>query len=176
MEYKKNNEITGTDVLVISEDFNKPLKTLLVVAKNMAREKGLDLIQVGTAENEIPVCKILDYSKFLYQQKKKAKESAKHQVTIGFKQLKFGPNISDHDLGYKMNQIEKFLKEPNKVKITIMFMGRQKLFQGVGEKVLDKIIDRFNSIATVEAKEYCDNKDISILLAPTTNKNQAEHK
>lgn len=169
MEYKKNNEISGTDVLLINDATNKPVKTLLVVAKNMAREKQLDLVQFSSGENDIPICKIIDYSKFLYQQKKKAKETARNQVIIGFKQLKFSPNISDHDLGYRFKQIESFLREPNKVRITVTFHGRQKLFQIVGERLLDRVIERFNSIASVESKDRTENKEISITLAPLSN-------
>jgi len=114
-------------------------------AINMARVKGLDLVQVS--DREVPVCRILDYSKYRYTQAKKNK-GAKHVSTV--KEIRFRPHTDDHDIEVKLGKINKFLTDGHKVRITIFFRGRENIFKKEGFKQMDKIKEHLSAIAKVE--------------------------
>lgn len=111
-----------------------------------ADEKGLDLVEV--APNAAPpVCRIMDYGKYKYQQAKRAKESKKHQHTISVKEIKYRPKIDKHDFDYKTNHVREFLEEGNKVKITIMFRGRELAYPQAGKDILRRVLDATEDLA-----------------------------
>ena len=105
----------------------------------MAREKNLDLVEISPTANP-PVCRIMDYGKFLYQQEKKEREAKKHQKTIAVKEVKFRINVDDHDYETKKNHVLRFLDDGDKVKATIFFRGREMTRTGLGRQILERLI------------------------------------
>jgi translation initiation factor IF-3 len=118
---------------------------------NMAIEKKLDLVEVA-ANAKPPVCRIMDYGKFRYEKEKKAKEAKKKQTKVIVKEIKFKPRIDKHDLETKMNKIEKFLSKGNKVKVSLMLFGRERMHADRGIQVLELVAKRFEETAVVEKK------------------------
>lgn len=133
----------------------------------MARSQGLDLVEISPTADP-PVCKIVDYSKFKYEQKKKQKEiKAKAQKTV-VKEIRFGPNTDDHDFNFKLNHAIKFLKEGSKVKAYVHFVGRTIVFKERGEILLLKFAQALEEFGKVELLPKLEGKRMSIILAPKT--------
>ncbi len=109
-------------------------------ALNLARQKGLDLVEIAPEANP-PVCRIMDYGKFLYDQHKKEHEAKKHQKQAQLKEIKFRPKISIHDYNFKMKHVRRFLEEGNKVKITIMIRGRERSKPELAQQLMDRILE-----------------------------------
>jgi len=131
--------IRAREIRVI-DDEKKQVGVLTVPeALAIAHERGLDLVEIAPAANP-PVCRIMDYGKFLYELHKKDHEARKHQKTIQVKEIKFRPKISIHDYAFKLKHVQRFLEEGNKVKITIMLRGREKSRPEMGIAVLDRVI------------------------------------
>ncbi len=131
----------------------------------MAKKQGLDLVEISPKADP-PVCKIIDYSKFKYEQKKKQKEiKAKAQKTV-VKEIRFGPNTDDHDFNFKLNHAIKFLKEGAKVKAYVHFVGRTIVFKERGEILLLKFAQALEEYGKVELLPKLEGKRMSIILAP----------
>ncbi len=131
----------------------------------MAKEQGLDLVEISPNADP-PVCKIIDYSKFKYEQKKKQKEiKAKAQKTV-IKEIRFGPNTDDHDFNFKLNHARKFLEEGAKVKAYVHFVGRSIVFKDRGEILLLKFAQALEELGKVELLPKLEGKRMSIILAP----------
>jgi len=130
-----------------------------------ARSAGLDLVEVAS-NAEPPVCKIMDYGKLKYDQKKKDQESKKKQHIIRVKEVRFRPRISDHDLGIKLNRVKKFISEGNKVKITLMYRGREMARQDLGETLIRRIEETLSDVADVEKRGDLEGRRIAIVMAP----------
>ena len=126
--HKINHMITAPQVRVVGENVETPVVVSLKEALAMADEQGLDLVEISPKADP-PVCRIVDYSKFLYQQKKKAKELKAKSVKVVIKEIRFGPNTDDHDYNFKLKHAENFLKEGDKVKAYVFFRGRQIVFK-----------------------------------------------
>lgn len=140
-------------------------------ALDLARAQGLDLVEISPKADP-PVCKIIDYSKFKYEQKKKQKEiKAKTQKTV-IKEIRFGPNTDDHDFNFKLNHAIKFLKEGAKVKAFVHFVGRTIVFKERGEILLLKFAQALEEYGKVELLPKLEGKRMSIILSPkpTTKK------
>ncbi len=133
--HKINHMITAPQVRVVGENVETPVVVSLKEALAMADEQGLDLVEISPKADP-PVCRIVDYSKFLYQQKKKAKELKAKSVKVVIKEIRFGPNTDDHDYNFKLKHAENFLKEGDKVKAYVFFRGRQIVFKDQGEILL----------------------------------------
>lgn len=134
-------------------------------AREMARQQGLDLVEISPKADP-PVCKIIDYSKFKYEQKKKQKEiKAKAQKTV-VKEIRFGPNTDDHDFNFKLNHAIKFLTEGSKVKAYVHFVGRTIVFKERGEILLLKFAQALEDYGKVELLPKLEGKRMSIILAP----------
>jgi translation initiation factor IF-3 len=134
-------------------------------AIEMAKEQGLDLVEISPTAVP-PVCKIIDYSKFKYEQKKKQKEiKAKAQKTI-VKEIRFGPNTDEHDFNFKLNHASKFLKEGAKVKAYVHFVGRTIVFKERGEILLLKFAQAVEDFGKVELLPKLEGKRMSIIIAP----------
>jgi len=132
----------------------------------MAKERNLDLVEVAPAANP-PVCRIMDYGKFLYELHKKAHEAKKHQKQIQIKEIKFRPKISIHDYTFKMRHVERFLKDGNKVKITVMLRGREKAKPELAHKILDRVFEDIKELGQRDGTIRTQPWAVSALLAPT---------
>ncbi len=126
---------------------------------------GLDLVEVSPNADP-PVCKILDYGKFKYQEQKKAAEARKKQKTVDVKEIKMRPGIDTHDYEVKMRSVAKFLGEGDKVKVTIRFRGREMLHQDLGMKVLDRVREEINEVAKVEEFPRMEGRQMTMVIAP----------
>lgn len=134
-------------------------------ALRIAQEKNLDVVCVAPTAKP-PVCRIMDYGKFRFEQSKKEKEARKNQKTIDIKEMKFRPKIEEHDFNVKLKNVERFLKSGDKVKVTIMFRGRERSHPELGEKILNKVAERLLELAIVEKKPKLEGRNMIMILAP----------
>jgi translation initiation factor IF-3 len=134
-------------------------------ALELAAQAGLDLVEVASSADP-PVCKILDFGKFKYQEQKKASEARKRQKVIEVKEIKMRPTIDDHDYEVKMRSIHRFLDEGDKVKVTIRFRGREFSHQDLGMKVLERVRDELGEVAKVEAMPRLEGRQMVMIMAP----------
>jgi translation initiation factor IF-3 len=146
---------TGKQVGVISRD----------EALNYARDRDLDLVEVA-ADARPPVCRVLDYSKYKYEQEQKAKAARKHQQNIVVREIKFRPKIAQHDYDTKKGHVERFLKHKDKVKVTIMFRGREVTHPERGEMILNRLAEELAELAVVEQRPTQDGRNMTMMLAP----------
>ena len=130
-----------------------------------AREKSLDLVEISPTAQP-PVCRIMDYGKYLYQQEKKEREAKKHQKTITVKEVKFRINVDDHDYETKKNHVLRFLGEGDKVKATIFFRGREMTRTGLGRQILERLIKDVESESIVEFRPRQEGNTLHAILAP----------
>ncbi len=128
-----------------------------------AEELGLDLVEVA-ATAKPPVCRIMDFGKYKYELNKKAHESKKHQTVITVKEVKLRPRTDEHDVQFKTNNIKRFLEEGNKVKVSIMFRGREMARTAQGRTILERIIKDLEGMATVEQQPRMEGNNMSIFL------------
>jgi len=138
-------------------------------ALSMADDQGLDLVEISPKADP-PVCKIIDYKKFLYDQKKKQKEMKSKAQKVVVKEIRFGPNTDDHDFNFKLNHAEKFLEEGAKVKAYVFFKGRSILFKDKGEILLLRLAQSLEEIATVESMPKLEGKRMIMMIAPKKKK------
>ena len=138
-----------------------PVREALKIADDME----LDLVEISPKADP-PVCKIIDYSKFLYQQKKKQKEMKAKAVKIVVKEIRFGPNTDDHDFEFKLRHAEKFLKDGAKVKAYVFFKGRSILFKDQGEILLLRLATELEELGTVEQMPRLEGKRMTMMIAP----------
>lgn len=160
-----NEAIRAREVRLIDENG----QNLGVVSRFEALERanavGLDLVEVSPDANP-PVCKILDYGKFKYQEQKKAAEARKHQKTVEIKEIKMRPSIDDHDYDVKMRAIRRFFDEGDKVKITLRFRGREMAHQELGMDLLQRVKADLGDLAKVEAEPRLEGRQMVMVLAP----------
>ena len=131
----------------------------------MAEEAGLDLVEISPNANP-PVCKIMDYGKFKYEQQKRESEARKKQTTIQVKEVKFRPNTDTHDYEVKMRNVLKFLEKGDKVKVTLRFRGREMAHQELGLKVLHRVRDQLEEMSKVEQFPKLEGRQMIMVLAP----------
>ncbi len=134
-------------------------------ALDIAYEKGLDLVEVAPNSNP-PVCRIMDYGKYKYQQQKKLHEAKKKQKVIEVKTIKLRPRTDDHDIQVKVKHIRKFLEKGNKVKVIVMFRGREQAHLELGEQQLKRIYESVSDVGTIEQKPKKEGRDMIMVLAP----------
>jgi len=134
-------------------------------ALEMAEEAGLDLVEVA-AQADPPVCKILDFGKFKYEEQKKKNEARKKQKVIEVKEIKLRPGIDDHDYDVKMRNMRKFIEEGDKVKVTMRFRGREMAHQDLGLQVLMRVRDDLDQVAKVEAMPRLEGRQMVMVVAP----------
>jgi translation initiation factor IF-3 len=130
-----------------------------------ARGKGLDLVEVAPAANP-PVCRIINYGKYLYQLNKRQHEARKHQKSIELKEVKFRPRTSGHDFEVKRNRIEGFLQDGSKVKATVMFRGRENAHREIGLRMLERLIEELSEVGQVESRPRQEGPTLAAILAP----------
>jgi translation initiation factor IF-3 len=137
----------------------------LIQALDAARDSGADLVEVAPTAVP-PVCRILDYGKFKYEQAKKEREAKKHQHNVLLREIRIRPKIDDHDIDFKTRTAEKLIKEGDKVKITVMFRGREVTHPQLGKELLDRVYDRLKDIAGVEKAASMEGRHMTMILAP----------
>jgi len=138
-------------------------------AKKLAEEKNLDLVEIAPNVRP-PVCKIMDYGKYKYEQSKKARDSKKKQHVTHLKEIKLRPKIETHDLDFKMRNAEKFLQEKDKVKFTVIFRGREMEHKELGMGLLKQVVERFSEVATIEREPVMIGRIITMILGPKSEK------
>jgi len=163
-----NERIRAREVLVIDENGQKLGVMPTREALNLARERGLDLVEVSPNANP-PVCRIMDFGKYKYQMQKKMHEAKKKQKTIEVKTVKIRPRTDEHDMQVRIKQVRKFLEKGNKVKAIVMFRGREQAHVDLGEAQLLKIYDAVKDIAEMERKPKKEGRDMIMILAPKKN-------
>lgn len=159
-----NGQIRAKEVQLISDEGEKLGVVPINKALDLAMEKKLDLVLVAP-NAQVPVCKIMNYGKYKFEQAKKEKEAKKKQKVQETKEIRITPNIEEHDFGFKAKNARKFLEDGNKVKITVRFRGRELNNIKMGENVLDKFITALEEIAVVEKKPKLEGKNMFIILA-----------
>lgn len=160
-----NRDIRVREVQVIDADGSNKGVLSVFDAVQLAEAQGLDLVEVAP-NSEPPVCKIMDYGRFRFQEQKKASEARKKQKVIEIKEIKLRPAIDDHDYGVKMKAMKGFFEEGNKVKITLRFRGREMAHQDIGMKVLDRVKQDIVDIAKVENEPSFEGRQVVMVLAP----------
>lgn len=158
-----NEKIKGKEFRIISSSREQLGVMSANAALELARQEGLDLVEIA-ATAKPPVCKIMDFGKYRYEQTRKAKEAKKNQKQTVVKEVKVTARIDSHDLETKMSQIKKFLEKENKVKVTLVLFGREKMHATLGVDTLDEIAEKFAEIA--EADKKYNDKQKHIILSP----------
>ncbi len=138
-------------------------------ARAMAEDLGLDLVEISPSADP-PVCRIIDYKKFLYEQKKKQKELKAKQQTVEMKEIRFGPNTDEHDLNFKLKHARKFLEEGHKVKAFVFFRGRTIVFKERGEILLLKFAQELEDVGIVESMPKLEGKRMIMFIVPKKKK------
>ncbi|NWG22182.1 MAG: translation initiation factor IF-3 [Chloroflexi bacterium] len=160
-----NNRIRAREVRLIDENGAQVGVVSIRDALGMAEERGLDLVEV--APNAIPpVCRILDYGKFRYEQSKKEREARKNQKQVEIKQIRLEPKTDDHDLDVKARQARRFLIDGDKVKFNLRFRGREIFHQDIGLRMLEQMAEELRDIAIVEQRPLMEGRVLTLLLAP----------
>ena len=159
-----NGQIRAKEVQLISDDGEKLGVITINEALDKAEDKNLDLVLVAPNVNP-PVCKIMNYGKYKFEQAKKEKEAKKKQKALEIKEIRITPNIEEHDFGFKSKNARKFLEDGNKVKITVRFRGREVNNVKAGESVLNKFIDELSEVAVVEKNPKLEGRNMFIMLA-----------
>lgn len=160
-----NEKIKGSEVRVINPNSVQLGIMSPQQALQTAMSLGLDLVEVAPDANP-PVCRIMDYGKYRYEQSKKAKEAKKKQSVIQVKEIKMRPKTDEHDFQFKARHIEKFLKEGNKAKITMIFRGRELMHTDLGRKLLDRLAEDLKETAMIEQMPRHEGKTMVMILAP----------
>ncbi|MGH6618564.1 MAG: translation initiation factor IF-3 [Alphaproteobacteria bacterium] len=160
-----NEEIQAAQVRLIDQDGNQLGVVSTRDAIGKAADAGLDLVEVA-GNVDPPVCKILDYGKMKYESQKKKSEARKKQKTIDVKEIKFRPNIEQHDYDVKMKAMLRFLEEGDKVKVTLRFRGREMMHQHLGMKVLDRVRQETDEVAKVEQMPQMEGRQMIMVLSP----------
>ena len=162
-QYRVNEQIRVREVRVVGDNGSTVLPTR--EALDMARQQGVDLVEISPNANP-PVCRLIDYSKFLYQQKKRAKEMKAKQVKVEVKEIRFGPQTDEHDYQFKLKHAKEFLEEGNKVRAYVFFRGRSILFKEQGEVLLLRFANDLEEVGKVESMPSLEGKKMFIYMAP----------
>jgi translation initiation factor IF-3 len=162
---KINDAIRAREVRLIDENGQNVGVVSRVDALDRAVAAGLDLVEVSP-DAQPPVCKILDYGKFKYQEQKKAAEARKNQKIVEIKEIKMRPTIDDHDYDVKMRSIKRFFEEGDKVKVTLRFRGREMAHQEIGYQLLQRVKAELQELSKVEAEPRLEGRQMVMVLAP----------
>lgn len=160
-----NWEIKAPEVRVIGHDGKQIGILPLKEAMKLAEEQGLDLVEVAPQANP-PVCRIMNYGKYKYQQSKKMQEAKKHQTVIQVKEVKIRPRTEEHDLQFKLRHAKRFLSEGNKVKVSMLFRGREIAHPELGRELLNRFITELKDLMVVEQAPRLEGRNLVMLLAP----------
>ena len=164
-----NEEITASQVRLVGDNIPEQGVYPISAALKMADELGLDLVEIS-AKADPPVCKILDYQKYLYQQRKKAKEMKSNSAKIVIKEIRFGPNTDEHDFQFKLKHAQGFLEEGSKVKASVFFRGRSIQYADHGEKLLLRFAVELEQFGRAEHMPQLEGKRMIMMIAPNKKK------
>ncbi len=164
LRYNVNGQIRAREVRIVGDDIASTVMTT-EQAIQLAEQKGLDLVEISPNADP-PVCRIIDYSKFLYQQKKRQKEMKAKQVKVDVKEIRFGPQTDDHDYNFKLKHAKGFLSEGDKVKAYVFFRGRSILFKEQGEVLLLRFANDLEEYGKVEQMPKLEGKRMTIFISP----------
>ena len=168
-ELNINGQITAPQVRLVGDNIPEPGIVTISKALQLADELELDLVEIS-AKADPPVCKILDYQKYLYQQRKKAKEMKANAAKVVIKEIRFGPNTDEHDFQFKLKHAQEFLQEGSKVKASIFFRGRSIMFADQGEKQLLRFAVELEPYGRAENMPTLEGKRMTMMLAPLKKK------
>jgi translation initiation factor IF-3 len=163
-EHRTNGEITSSTVRVVGDDIESQVVSIFE-ARKMAEDAELDLVEIVPNSNP-PVCKIVDYNKFLYENKKKKKEIEQNSKKSALKEIKMSPNIGDHDFNFKLKHATDFLHNGDKVKLSVFFKGRTIVYKEQGEMVLLKFAQNLLEIGKAESLPKLEGKNMSMIISP----------
>ncbi|TNE77168.1 MAG: translation initiation factor IF-3 [Bacteroidetes bacterium] len=163
-QHRINEKITARQIRLVLEG-EEPKVMTVAEARKLAEEQELDLVEISPKADP-PVCKIMDYRKFLYNQKKKQKELKAKQSKIIIKEIRFGPNTDDHDFNFKLAHAKKFLEEGSKVKAYVFFKGRTIVFKDRGEILLLKLAQELADVGVIEQMPQLEGKKMIIMINP----------
>src|SRR3954452_21943886 len=161
-------------VRLIGDDGNQVGVVSRDDALRYAQQRDLDLVEVAP-DAKPPVCRVLDYSKYKYEQEQKGKQARRHQKQVNVREIKLRPKIADNDYETKKNHVARFLNGDDRVKVTIMFRGREQTHPERGERLLMRLADDVAEIGTIEQSPQQDGRNMTMLLAPTKRKEEAEN-
>jgi len=164
-----NDQIRISPIRLIGADGEQVGIVSLDEAKQRAEVAGLDLVEVAP-EARPPVCKLMDYGKFRYEEQRKAREARKRQHTVSVKEVKFRPGIEDHDYEFKTRHVRRFLEEGDKVKVTMMFRGRQMSHPELGLEVLMRVSQAMEDVGKIESHPTREGRTMHMVLAPLQSK------
>jgi translation initiation factor IF-3 len=164
-QYRVNRRIRVPEVRVIAADGAQLGVLRTEEALRIAEEGGYDLVEVSPKAMP-PVCKIMDYGKFKYENSKKTKDARKHQSTVVLKEIKFRPKTDDHDFDFKVKHIRRFLMEGNKAKLAVIFRGREIVHPETGQDVLKRVVEATSDIAQVEQTPMMEGRRMLMIIAP----------
>lgn len=170
-EHRTNHMIRVPEVRLVGDNLEAGIYPIQE-AMNMARNMGLDLVEISPQANP-PVCKIIDYNKFIYEEKKKKKEMKAKAKTSEVKEIRFTPNTDDHDFEFKVKHAEKFLLDGDKVKAHVQFKGRAIMFKERGELLLLKFADRLKDVGALESMPKLEGKRMHVMFAPKAQKKKS---
>ena len=160
-----NEDIRAREVHLIDKDGSNRGNIPVAEALQLAQQAGLDLVEISPNATP-PVCKLLDYGKYKYQEQKKQAEARKKQKVVEVKEIKFRPMIDEHDYQVKMRSMQRFFDEGDKVKVTLRFRGREMAHQELGTKLLDRVKEDTGKIAKVEMEARLEGRQMVMVLAP----------
>ncbi len=163
-EYRVNEEIRVREVRIVGDDVESKVYPI-AQALRLAEERGVDLVEISPTAQP-PVCRLIDYSKFLYQLKKKAKEQKAKQVKVNVKEIRFGPQTDDHDYNFKLKHARGFLEDGDKVKAYVFFRGRSILFKEQGEVLLLRFANDLEEYGKVEQMPVLEGKRMTLFISP----------
>lgn len=166
-----NRQIRASSVRVIDKDGKQVGILTIQQAMALAQESNLDLVEISPNANP-PVCKIIDYGKFRYQQTKKEREQKKTQHQVKVKEIKVKPNTDEHDLNFKLKHAREFIEKGNMVRVTCMFRGREMAHPEVGRRIVQRIIDELSDIATPDTYPKQMGRSLSVTLMPGVKKSK----
>lgn len=166
-DWRVNEEIRAKEVRVVSDTGDQLGIVPVQEALNLAMQKGLDLVEVAPSAKP-PVCRMMDFGKFKFEQGKREKEARRKQKVISVKEIKMRPNIEDHDIQTKARNARRFIEAGDKVKVTIMFRGRQITHPEIAEKLSYKFADILSDISMVEKKPKVEGRNMTMMLVPKT--------
>ena len=167
-QHRINSQIRAREVRIVGDDVESAVMATRDALK-LAEQKGVDLVEISP-NAEPPVCRLIDYSKFLYQQKKKQKELKAKQVKVEIKEIRFGPQTDEHDYNFKLKHAKEFLMEGDKVKAHVFFRGRSILFKEQGEVLLLRFANDLEEYGKVESMPKLEGKRMIIYIAPKSVK------
>ena len=172
-ETRTNERIRVREVRLVGDDGNQIGVVPIDEALKYAQERDLDLVEVAS-EAKPPVCRVLDYSKFKYEQEQKAKQARKHQKTVNVREIKLRPKIADNDYETKKNHVVRFLSGDDRVKVTIMFRGREQTHPERGVALLMRLAEDVVDLGTIEQRPIQDGRNMTMLLSPVPKKQTEE--